>query len=275
MCQLASHLSKQIDNKFIDNDLTIAITSLIKHISNILEATQNDDASQEFDKYISSRLIRLWNRCIEFVEQQCINRDDSHGLHHMMSVTRNALLIILYNHMYHNQMLTYYDVEDVITIAMLHDVADHKYDLKGHIEPKVKHFLKDICGNEKTIYTDSIKLWTIIDNISFSKEKAAGSVSALLCNANLAVRHTHIRNIVSDADRLEAIGKIGVVRCIQYTRSIAPPNTSESEIKKSVVDYANKKLYILLDYFHTEPAKIWSKLLYEDTILAVKNFVNS
>ena len=55
---------------------------------------------------------------------------------------------------------------------------------------------------------------------------------------------------------------------------VAPDNATETDIKKSVMEYAEKKLYILpFQYFHTNSGKEWAELLHDVTIKSVNRFV--
>ncbi len=65
-----------------------------------------------------------------------------------------------------------------------------------------------------------------------------------------------IRDICSDADKLEAIGNVGLERCIKFTKSFNN-SLDDIEIKKLVIDHCNEKLLKLKDQFiRTDPGKM-------------------
>ncbi len=83
--------------------------------------------------------------------------------------------------------------------ALLHDLIDWKLDEKKSSE-EIRNFLKSIDIDEKKIG----KIIKIIENISF---KGANTESKL---------DSIEGKIVQDADRLDAMGAIGIARCFAY-----------------------------------------------------------
>jgi hypothetical protein len=100
----------------------------------------------------------------------------------------------------------------------------------------------------------------IMDQTSYSKEvkfrKATGTCPSW---DDLGVEGKLVRNIVSDADKLEAIGMIGVQRCLQYSYEVAMSkneNISPSDHFSHLVEHGKEKLFILKDeYFRTNAGK--------------------
>ena len=70
------------------------------------------------------------------------------------------------------------------------------------------------------------------------------------------VKHYEIlRNIVSDADKIEALGEVGLERCFIYTREKNDSYTDE-EVLADVRKHCEEKLLILRDkYIRTDPGK--------------------
>ena len=75
----------------------------------------------------------------------------------------------------------------------------------------------------------------------------------MLCAICYAVGRI-VRNICSDADKIEAIGLIGVQRCLQYSaevlrhKGLAEQVTAEVLISQ-LVEHGHEKLFILLDEY--------------------------
>ena len=116
--------------------------------------------------------------------------DSSHDWSHVNRVWNNA------KHIATEESV---DLLVVELAALLHDITDRKYfkgsDLEGMI--LLKDFLETL--NISSLQTQ--KILAIIEQMSFSKN---GEITCVE------------QKIVQDADRLDAIGAIGVARCIYY-----------------------------------------------------------
>jgi uncharacterized protein len=155
--------------------------------------------------------------------------------------------------------------------ALLHDIADHKFhggdDTVG---PKVaREFLRRFDIPEKQI--DAIV--QIVEEVSF---KGAGVPTPM---------STKEGAIVQDADRLDAIGAIGVARTFAYggskNRPIYDPNvkpichTSFAAYKTSTAPTINhfyEKLLTLRDKMNTETAKKEAERRHAFMELFLQNF---
>jgi uncharacterized protein len=138
--------------------------------------------------------------------------------------------------------------------ALLHDIADSKFHNGDEtVGPKIaREFLESENLDEATIQ----HVISIIENVSFkggNTEKAFSSVEL---------------DIVQDADRLDAIGAIGIARTFNYggfknrplyNPKIAPNlRMSKEEYKNSEAPTLNhfyEKLLLLKDKMNTETGK--------------------
>lgn len=161
----------------------------------------------------TSYAYHVWQKASMFAEYICRNRGESHGYGHMVRVTH-----ICY-YLWCKLDISKFDVnESQLTIllltAQLHDVADHKYDTDGTILKQMTEFLNSIVPE----HTTTILL--LIDNVSYSKQVKR----EMLTGTTNWTKHLGndifviIRNICSDADKLDALSKIGIIRCMQYAR---------------------------------------------------------
>ena len=117
---------------------------IIKQIMQILTEKQFIECH---NKHTQLRINQLYNECFTFVDKICKDRDSSHGLMHMVKVTYNGLNI-LFNKLCTNNIVTYFDVEDIIIGCMLHDVADHKYETSDDaLIIQVKDFIDYLFKN--------------------------------------------------------------------------------------------------------------------------------
>jgi uncharacterized protein len=138
--------------------------------------------------------------------------------------------------------------------ALLHDIADPKFHNGDEtLATKISsEFLKSIKVEESIIN----QVLYIIENISFKNRKESHQ------NPSLELQ------IVQDADRLDAIGAIGIARTfnfggfknnLMYHPDIQPKlNMSKEEYKKSngtTINHFYEKLLLLKDLMNTETAK--------------------
>jgi len=105
----------------------------------------------------------------------------------------------------------------------------------------------------------------ICENVSFSKEKKG------LLNQDLPKHVMLLRNIVSDADKLDAIGYDGIERCRMYTRHRNPTGT-EDEHERNVVEHMHDKLFRLLPYYiRTKPGKAIGAKLQQEMLAYIED----
>ena len=176
-----------------------------------------------------------------------VEYDESHGVKHHLDVYQNAILIFSDLNLLEDKSVSsgdYYHMLDIIIYSsLLHDTIDHKYpnNLEEKIR-KVNEFLNLVDPKAGDIK------W-IMDNISYSKEAKFGYPIHPNKYVQLA------RDIVSDADKLEALGEIGLRRCYEFCQVINP-NANKSELTKMVVQHCHDKLLKIKDqYIRTVPGK--------------------
>lgn len=193
--------------------------------------------------------MSLIETTIFFVKQQLQNAEGGHDWFHIERVYKNALLIA------ENEEC---NIEIVKLGALLHDIADSKFypDDSGGDEsvgPKVARAFLEKQNVEKETITHVVK---IIENISFK----GGNFDKKFNSKEL--------QIVQDADRLDAIGAIGIARTFNYGGfknfpiydPAVQPNLSmtKEEYKKSKAPTLNhfyEKLLLLKDKMNTESGK--------------------
>ena len=166
--------------------------------------------------------VQIINSAKEYIKDIFKNESTGHDKEHTMRVYRNALLIA--------KEYPNCDLFIVEIAALLHDVDDHK--LFDHPNNEnARAFLKEQNIKEEQIE----RICDVINEISFSKnkDKKPTSLEAM---------------IVQDADRLDAIGAIGVARTFAYGGRNCRP--LESSIK-----HFYEKLLLLKDKMNTEFGK--------------------
>jgi uncharacterized protein len=189
--------------------------------------------------------MTLIDNTILFVKQQLENAEGGHDWFHIERVYKNALLIAKEEDC---------DLTVVKLAALLHDIADSKFHGGDEtIGPKTaRTFLESQNVSEDII----LHVIAIIENISFK----GGNFEKTFASKEL--------EIVQDADRLDAIGAIGIARTFNYggfkNRPLYNPNIqpklnmSKDEYKNNEAPTLNhfyEKLLLLKDKMNTETGK--------------------
>ena len=189
-------------------------------------------------------LTKRWNLLSDFVQKTCAGRDESHGHAHMQAVATTARYLVKKD--FANRRQYYHLILDTTTAAWLHDIADHKYDHDGTLQQTLDDFGYEHISN----YQDLKK---VINYVSYSSEnKAILAGTPLDYDTILMPYYALVRHIVSDADKLEAIGQIGITRALEYTRH-ANPTYTEDQVISDVCKYAHEKLLRLATEFIRTP----------------------
>lgn len=180
-----------------------------------------------------------------FVQEQLQNAEGGHDWFHIERVYKNALLIAKEEN------------ADLLIIelgALLHDIADSKFHNGDEtVGPRVaRNFLE----NENVPEAIIAHVINIIENISYK----GGNFERKFSSPELA--------IVQDADRLDALGAIGIARTFNYggfknrplyNPDIAPNLTmSKEEYKKNntpTINHFYEKLLLLKDLMNTSTGK--------------------
>jgi uncharacterized protein len=189
--------------------------------------------------------VTIINQTISFVKECLKNAEGGHDWWHIYRVWKTAI------------QLTKTEKADLFIVelaALLHDIADSKFN-EGDEEigpRKAGEFLRSI-NVEENVINHVVK---IISNISFKGGKQ------IQCFKSLEM------DIVQDADRLDALGAIGIARTFNYggykNREIYNPvilpdlKMSKEEYKNSnapTINHFYEKLLLLKDKMNTETGK--------------------
>ncbi len=195
---------------------------------------------------ISILNMTLVDKTILFVKNKLQNAEGGHDWFHIERVYKNTIKIA--------EAEGNCNLEIVKLGALLHDIADSKfYNGDETVGPKVAKEFLEKEGATKDIIEHVV---AIIENISFK----GGNFNQNFTSKEL--------EIIQDADRLDAIGAIGIARTFNYggfkNRSIYNPaiapklNMSKEEYKKSdapTINHFYEKLLLLKDKMNTETGK--------------------
>ena len=188
---------------------------------------------------------QLINKTIAFVKERLKDAEGGHDWFHIERVYKNALLIS--------------KTEDVDLLivqlgALFHDIADSKFnDGDEEIGPRITTQFLFEQNLDSAVIEHVVQ---IVKNISF---KGGNKVQNF---------HSKELDVVQDADRLDALGAIGIARTFNYggfkNRAIYDPNIppilnmSPEEYKASTAPTINhfyEKLLLLTDRMYTKTGK--------------------
>ena len=187
----------------------------------------------------------LINKTISFVKAKLENAEGGHDWFHIERVYKNAVLIAK------NEDC---DVTVVKLGALLHDIADSKFhEGDESVGPKIARDFLESENVDEEIITHVVH---IIKNISYKGGNFEKKFSSLELD------------VVQDADRLDAIGAIGIARAFNYggfkNRALYDPKIapnsrmSKEEYKKNdapTLNHFYEKLLLLKDKMNTDTGK--------------------
>lgn len=189
--------------------------------------------------------INIISKTIVFVKERLVNAESGHDWLHTHRVFKNA------------QHIAKTENVDLLVIALgalLHDVADSKFhDGNETVGPKIAREFLFKHNVDSVIIEHVVK---IIENISFK----GGNEKQKFSSPEL--------DVIQDADRLDALGAIGIARCFNYggfknrklyNPEIAPNlNMTKEEYKTSsspTINHFYEKLLLLKDRMNTKTGK--------------------
>jgi len=133
--------------------------------------------------------------------------DPSHDYEHIQRVVKNAKWLYDTEMETNGKWAAKLDRVVVYLGCIMHDVGESKYVAKDKTQEEVIIEMLTLCGASLELAT---KVALIAKNVSYTNEtRNSNEVKAFLAeNPELA--------IVQDADRLDALGTIGIARCFTY-----------------------------------------------------------
>ena len=207
---------------------------------------------------------QIIQKTVEFVKHTLQDAEGGHDWWHVYRVWKTAI---------HIASIEKADMLVVELGALLHDIADSKFH-HGNEEigpAKARTFLQALGVEEKIIN----HVVDIIANISFK----GGKVEQQFKSPEL--------DVIQDADRLDALGAIGIARTFNYGghkgRAIYDPGIkpnlqlTKEEYKNSTAPTLNhfyEKLLLLKDLMNTETGKQMAEKRHEFMVAYLDQFYN-
>jgi len=210
---------------------------------------------------------KLIKSTVNFVKKTLEGAEGGHDWFHIERVHKNALLIAQGENV---------DLFIVALGALLHDIADAKfYDGDESIGPKkATDFLKSEGVNEKVI----LHIENIIRYVSFKSSLDTDKMDKF---------DSPELQVIQDADRLDAIGAIGIARTFNYggfkNRTLYDPDIEplvdqDKETYKSskapTINHFYEKLLLLKDKMNTETARKIAQNRHEFMLQYLDQFYN-
>lgn len=165
--------------------------------------------------------------------------DNSHDYQHILRVVSNA------NRIYQDELKAnasvLYGATSLFLAALLHDVGDHKYAKPGEdTSNQVLNILLDHGANADL----ASRVQTIVKHVSYTNEvrNPQSVIDVLAQYPELA--------IVQDADRLDAIGAVGIGRCFSFGAAKFP-----DQPMGRAIDHFEEKLYKLEGMMKTDSGR--------------------
>ena len=165
---------------------------------------------------------KIIDAAIEYIRQLFAENADGHGLEHALRVYRTALYLA--------KSAPAADPLVVALGALLHDADDHKL---FHTEnnANARRFLTEQGVDAETA------------------DRICGAINAVSFSQNRGKRPETIEGqLIQDADRLDAIGAVGIARTFAY-------GGKHGRTPEASIAHFHEKLLLLRDLMNTEQAK--------------------
>jgi uncharacterized protein len=197
---------------------------------------------------------KLFASINSFVHEYMSKYDNSHDYQHILRVLSNTNRI-LQAELKSNPSVTY-DTTSLFLAALLHDVGDHKYAKPGEdIENQIANTLLQHSASSEL----ARKVQTMVKNVSYTNEvRDPARVAAVI------EQYPELA-IVQDADRLDAIGAVGIARCFSFGAAKMPDRPMDR-----AVHHFSEKLYNLAGMMKTATGKEMARRRHE----VLKEFAN-
>ncbi|KAJ5630119.1 hypothetical protein N7528_003776 [Penicillium herquei] len=209
-------------------------------------ASTMSETTEEFQK--------LYNSMFDFVNTCMSGHDPSHNPPHVHRVVNLAMRILSAEQKLHPEAT--YSGAVVKLAALLHDIGDRKYlpnmTTEGDESLDPKTMVQHALLQQGAPVELAIRVQTIVSHVSYSTECKDPAVIRRLIDeegfAELA--------IVQDADRLDAIGAIGIGRCFTFLGAQGKKFAGDSGwVMDNAIEHFGDKLEKLEEMMKTETGR--------------------
>tara|TARA_B100000795_G_scaffold269969_2_gene261472 strand:- start:6006 stop:6632 length:627 start_codon:yes stop_codon:yes gene_type:complete len=204
--------------------------------------------------------FEIINKTELFANENMNKYDESHNFSHALRVKNLATKIAI------DEKLNDDEVYEIILASLVHDINDHKYNSEEDQESKLKEFFSNLLEParvDRVVY--------LACNVSLSKEVELANANTKCISYNLDKQLICIR----DADRIESLGSMGIIRYIIY--GTVKINSNIDTIIKNIED----RTMILMQNIKTNMGKKISsdkytiiKIFIDDYYKTIHNYHN-
>lgn len=177
-------------------------------------------------------------KIIEVVKERLEGESSGHDWWHTYRVYKNSIKIAKSEELAGDFKIDFFILE---MAALLHDIADHKF---GYSDDDRVSIIREILSTNGVEEVDILKVINIVNNVSFSKGNIPTDIEG---------------KIVQDADRLDALGAIGIARTFAYGgskgREMYVPENSDGN---DSIYHFYEKLLLLKDKMNTNSGKLFA-----------------
>ena len=202
-------------------------------------------------------------RTVEYIRTEFSSDSSGHDWWHIYRVWKNAIAICEHEKA---------DIFIVELAALLHDLDDWKFNAAGDETPHRAKAWLESCAVERSI---AERVCEIIMHVSYKGAQVENKMNSLE------------GFIVQDADRLDAIGAIGIGRAFAYggykNRPLYDPETANhmhasfeeyKNSKSATINHFYEKLLLLKDRMNTETAKRIAQQRHDVMLRFLDQFMN-
>jgi uncharacterized protein len=202
----------------------------------------------------------LVEKITEYVQQYMSHYDGSHDYNHVLRVLGLARVIASSTFTipssttsssplpHSNPPPPRYDPLIITLSALLHDVGDKKYLRPGQNSDSMVHELLLSYGAPDSL---AEKVQTIVSNVSFSSETRSPESRAKVLRLAQEIPEL---GVVQDADRLDAMGGVGIGRTFTYGGAVGARGQKGRGMQETVEHFTDK-LERLEELMKTEEGK--------------------
>lgn len=189
-----------------------------------------------------------------YVKKRLMKEETGHDWWHTDRVRKTAKII------------AHHEGADVFVcelIALLHDAADHKF---GYTDDERVHLITEILEENEVNQEITTEVIYVINNMSYKSGQNKHTLKTL-----------HGK-IVQDADRLDAIGAVGIARTFAYGgaagRVMYDPTLDEADDSIDTFSHFYTKLLKLKNGMHTSYARKIAEERHEIMEVFLRDFLN-
>lgn len=202
---------------------------------------------------------------VAFITEELSARGASHGVGHALTVRNLALglwrsgLDDEFKPTVARAAADGLDAERVLELAaLLHDVCDHKYVDAATEAGRAALARRDAFLAAHAPPADAAAALAIVAEVSYSRENKAAAAGKTPSWKDLDEPVKTLRHVVSDADKIDAIGSGGLRRCVEYRLELEPDIAAAACVADVAAHCDEKLLRLLPEFIKTDAGRAYA-----------------